>query len=988
MNKFSDKFEQKAPFFNNIIAIALFVFATALYILTLAPTVSLWDCGEFISCAVRMEVGHPPGAPLFLLLSKLFSLLAINDTSMIAFWSNTLSAVASGATIALLYLISFHIIARTLGCSKLIAAIGAAIGALTFAGTDTFWFSAVESEVYALSIFFTALTLWVILKWAEEYSAKKYCTRWLVLACYLIGLSVCVHLLNILLIPILTLIVGHTVGYRGWKHALLAFGIGIAILAIVLFVFIQNGLEIAMMFELFMVNSCGLPIHSGLITFAILLFGSLFTALFITRKSNDIWHFTFVGLLMFFIGYSAYAMVIIRSNDNTNINLNSPSHVFAFDSFMNREQYGDKPLLYGPYYNSTPIDIKTRKTYRPNGDGKYESFDKILSYKYSPDECGFFPRLYSQQPHHIYGYSLWCDIDPKSDKMPSLIDNIAFTMRYQLGFMYVRYFLWNFAGRQNDIQGNGGTLYGNWICGIPIIDNLHLASESSIAPTEENNKACNKYFLLPLLFGIIGIVALCYKKGEGRHYLTMLCLLFVMTGPAIAFYLNQTPYEPRERDYAYVGSFFAFAIFIAIGVAAFTSWLGKKTKSKITKTLGVIASFLALPVLVLSENYDDHDRSNRYFDLNIAKAYLNSCEPNAILFTYGDNDTYPLWYAQEVELFRTDVSVINFGLLGADWCINQLTTRRGNASPIQLTIPLERYKEGKLDNAMMTNSSTEFASVTDVVNFIGSDNPASKLPLKSGNSIDYSPTSYLWNSTPNGDTLFWHIDKDVLYKNDIAFLDILSANRWKRPIYFTIGGDSEIFMGLDRYLRNDGMVLKLTSKATTDSTEYFDTDVLLNNFMNNMVMGDAQSYNADCFVRQTFNTIRYREIANTVAQKLIDEQRLAEAQTVLEKLMKELPFENCDVEQELFFSIYLLHSVGLRDVATNEATKLLARYMQEMSFYINNLQKNRDEMEMYIKDKIAIGNYAIQILQNTDNEKLVAMLEQFNNAIGLTDTQH
>ena len=954
------------------IATAIFGLSTLLYVITLAPTTSLWDCGEFISCAVRLEVGHPPGAPLFLLLVRLFSLFAPSPDK-VAFCCNLVSAICSGATVALLYLITHNLISRTIRTSALTAIVASAIAALTFAVTDTFWFSAVESEVYAMSIFFTALTLWIVLKWAGLFeSTGRSDTRWLMLACYAIGLSVGVHLLNLLLIPVLTLIVWRACGRRGFVETLKAIAVGALVLIVILFAFVYHGLEIAMLLELFLVNTCGAPVHSGLISFCVILFASLFAATFMTRRRADIWHFVIAGTLLLAIGYTSYAMVIVRANAKPDINLNDPSQVFAFHSFINREQYGDRPLFYGPYYNSTPSGINTRRSYRLEGD-RYRPFDKILSYKYDDDQCGFFPRLYSEDSYHKYGYSLWTDIDPESSEKPSFAENVKFAMRYQLGFMYMRYFLWNFAGRQNDNQGSGGTIDGNWICGIKFIDDFHLSMRNGVHPAESGSKARNCYYLLPLIAGIAGLMRLAAGKGRSHHALTVIVLLFVMTGPAIALYLNQPPMEPRERDYAYVGSFFAFCIAIGFGVATAINL----SRTKTTKLLTAALAVAALPGLMLSQNFDDHDRSNRFFDLRIAQSYLESCEPDAILFTRGDNDTYPLWYAQQVEGIRTDVRVVNYGLMGADWCIRQLAAATQASAPVDFSISTDRYTEGNLDNALITNDYSEYVGLRDFVSFVGSNNPGSKLTLANGQKIDYSPTPNLWFDSPDGDTIFFSIGNEVLYKNDIALLDIIATNRWKRPIYFTVGGEEPaVAMGLDGYLQNEGLVLKLVPSVETDTSRL--ADILFDRFMNRIRLGDADTYHQDYFVRRTILTVSYRHLANRTASMLIGLGRTGDAQRVLEKSLSELPLDAIEPDSDSFETIRLMAKAGLADKAQRLAERHVGTLLEELAFFVDNIGNNPDEAAYGIESLKPAGLHAEKVMNEIGCADMAERIAQFN----------
>lgn len=970
---------------NLIVGWSLFVLSSVLYYLTMAPTVSLWDCGEFIACMNKLEVGHSPGAPFYLLLGRLFNLFA-SDTSNVAFTANMLSVFASAATVMLLYFSAEHILQRIFkeylaNFNTYLLIIGASfIGAFTFAVSDTFWFSAVEAEVYALSIFFTALCFWLFLKWEEAYQASKPSSKWLVLIAYLTGLSVGVHLLNLLIIPVLVLIIL----LRNKPFSWITFGkavlIGGGILAILLFGIIQNGLWLAGKLELIWVNSLGLPFHSGLITFISIIFGGLFFIIFITRTKNNKQHTLALLTLVFMIGYSSYTMIIIRASANTPINLNDPSNVFSFDSFLNREQYAQNPLLYGAYFNANGGELKYKTGHRPIGD-KYESFEKATAYKHDKKFTGFFPRMHSSNPTHIYGYAQWSGVNPEIASKPSFVTNLRFFFNYQVKHMYLRYFMWNFAGRQNDEQGHGNLLKGNWASGISLFDDDY--SQGMLPSIQHNNPSHNRYYMLPLLLGLIGIILLL-KNNTGKKYLSVIGLLFLMTGPVIILYLNQTPFEPRERDYAFAGSFFAFSILISMGAFALIHWMRSIYSSRSIGALTFVLTTIAVPVLMLSQNYDDHDRSGRELALNMARSYLASCEPNAILFTYGDNDTYPLWYVQEVEGYRTDVRVINHGLMGADWCVKQLSSSINDAGNIPLSIKKERYKSGDLDHALLLDRSEEYSPLHSVVQFIGSDHEQSKLKLESGSSIDYSPINKFSLAHSSSDTLKWTCSKRVLYKNDIALLDILASNQWERPIYFTIGADPEIFLGMQDYLRYDGMVYRLMPKPKDPKDAmYIDTEVLYDKYVNVINLGDGNSSYYDHYCRRTFGVMKHRQMTNVLAAKLLEQGRIDDAQKVIKKAINEFPVYVSPEAQGNTSIVHLMYVTGLQEEANDIATFLLHRHLNNLIWFNALPGKLQNASNNIFKDEIQKGESIRYLISDIQNKKLEQEFNRIYKQLGL-----
>ena len=677
--------------------------ASISYLLTIEPTASYWDCGEFICTAYRQEVGHPPGAPFFMILGRFFSLFAGGDVTKVAAMINSMSALASGFTVLFLYWSITHIAKRII-CTKdislfeSIAIIGSGItGALAFAYTDTFWFSAVEGEVYAMSSLFTALVFWCILKW-EESSNEKYSNRWLILICYLMGLSIGVHLLNLLVIPAIVLVYyfkKYTITTKGIIKSLI---LSLIILAFVLYGIIPGVVYIASVFELIFTNGFGAPYNTGTIIYAILGISGLGYGLYYSFKNRKaVLNTVLLGITVIIIGYSCFAMIVIRSMANPPMDENNPDNVFALQSYLNREQYGDRPLIFGEYYNSPLVGYEDGSPVYIQKNGRYEIADYKTKRRFEPGSTTFFPRMFSQEPSHFKGYEHWAGVN-KTDK-PSFVQNLKFFFDYQVGYMYLRYFLWNFVGRQNDIQGHDENLInGNWISGIPFIDNARLGDQDLLPDYLKNNKGRNRYFFLPLILGILGMIFMLKSNAQGKRYFWIIMLFFVLTGVAIVVYLNQTPYQPRERDYAYAGSFYAFAFYIGFGAAWLMKIVDKYFNKNMIAALGAIfLCFLSGPIVLAVENWDDHDRSGRYTARDFAKNYLESCEKNAILFTNGDNDTFPLWYAQEVEGIRTDIRVVNLAYINTDWYINQMRKKAYLSDPLPISIPKEKLTEGTRD---------------------------------------------------------------------------------------------------------------------------------------------------------------------------------------------------------------------------------------------------------------------------------------------------
>jgi len=715
---------KKFKLYNTILGWIVFLIAAYTYLSTMEPTASLWDCGEFIATSYKLEVGHPPGAPFFMLVQKVMSLLAGNNVHKVAYWMNVTSALSSAFTILFLFWTISYIARRiilkiknkdTLNTAESIAVLGSAtVGALAYTFSDTFWFSAVEAEVYAMSSMFTAITFWIALKW-DEQADKPYAYRWLILLGLLIGMAIGVHLLNLLVIPAVSIIIYYrlfvdnkNISLKKENTGLLvSFIIGSLVLLFIMYGIIQGLVALGSQFELLFVNTFGLPFESGFITFLLLLFGVLIYGIIYSIKHRKyILHDILLFTIMILIGYSVFAIIVIRSNANPPIDENNPEYSFALKAYLNREQYGNRPLLYGPYYDAQIIGEEPIYTYyKDDSLKKYIKIKKTNpNYKYDPNRETIFPRMYSQEKDHIEGYKAWGGVEP--GEKPNFINNLKFFFNYQLGFMYFRYMFWNFVGKQNDIQGHGGILHGNWLSGINFIDNARLGPQDKI-PTKWKNKASrNKFYFLPLILGILGLLYSLYH----RKYFWAILVFFFMTGIAIVIYLNQTPYQPRERDYAYAGSFYAYAIWIGLGVLAIYDMLKRLLKSETTNA--IIASLLGLtiPILMGSQTWDDHDRSGRYHTRDLAADYLNSCDKYAILFTYGDNDTFPLWYDQETEGIRTDVRDVNLSLFSTDWYIDQMKRKAYESDPLPIPISKKKYREGTRDIIIINENPNLFVN--------------------------------------------------------------------------------------------------------------------------------------------------------------------------------------------------------------------------------------------------------------------------------------
>jgi hypothetical protein len=888
---------------NNIVGWVVCFIACTVYILTAEAGGSLWDCGEFVSSCFKLQIPHPPGAPLFVILGRVFIILFGDNPLAAAKAVNMMSAVASGFTILFLFWTITHFARRivgvkttdTLQSGQLWSIMGAGIvGALAYTFSDSFWYSAVEGEVYALSSFFTAIVFWAILKW-ENHADEPGADRWIVFIFFMMGLSIGVHLLNLLTIPAIVMVyyfrkkdhfnytvirkwflrltvIGGILGFigalimanaevsernpgmDGTLSGLMILGTAVAIGLLFLveglnkdkkshyggiYIFfllgciitgavqvgvIQYTVKLAGTFDRYFVNGFGLPFFSGFAFFFILLAVLIWVGLKYAAKKGwaylrlALWCVTFM-----LIGYSTYVTTMIRSNANPSVDMYNVDNPMSLVGYLGREQYGDFPLLYGQKFTARPIDLKTTGMRYQKSKDKYIELGEDRRYVFAAEDKMVFPRVWdmSNDQNHADYYAYFLGInrmrDGSYERQPDQLDNIRFFFQYQVNWMYFRYFMWNFAGKQNDNQGlfAGNVRDGNWITGISPIDNLFYGDQSNMPESLKNNKAHNTLFALPLILGLLGLFYHYKKRGDD---FAVNFLMFFFTGMAIVLYLNQPGYQPRERDYAYVGSFYAFAVWIGLGVLKVRDWLSKALSQATAASIATVICLLAVPVLMAQQEWDDHDRSKKELARDIAKDYLESCAPNAILFSFGDNDTYPLWYAQEVEGIRPDVRVINYSLLGIDWYINQLRYKVNESDPIDVIWSADQIEGGKRDYIEYRPDpnipENRYYDLYDLMkNYVGKDNDqdAYSYPVKKL-SVPVDRNLVLKNGTANNNDsivseLRFEIAKNALMKNDLTVLNVVAANHWKRPIYFT--NPTTDGLGLERYLRRDGMSYRL-----------------------------------------------------------------------------------------------------------------------------------------------------------------------------------
>lgn len=1072
----------KYKLINNVLGWVTFAISSIVYLMTMEPTASFWDCGEFISSAYKLEVGHPPGAPFFMLTANLFTQFA-SDPSQVAVMVNSMSALFSGLTILFLFWSITHLARRILvnegekiSNSQLITIMGSGlVGALAYTFSDTFWFSAVEGEVYAYSSLFTAVVFWLILKW-EAVADKPHADRWMVLIAYLMGLSIGVHLLNLLCIPAIVLVYY----YKKYpnptlKGTFVALFISFAIIAVMMYGVVQGLVEVCGWFELLFVNGMGMPYNSGVFAYVVVLLGVIAWAIYETMTSNpnkvrmniafilsvtligipfigsgyvigilliaaltaylflskrtsiEVMNTILVSLLVIVVGYSSYALILVRSSAETPMDQNSPKDIFTLRTYLAREQYGKTPLIYGQTYVSevkrqnqggscaavtkegAPTWSRVIKKDKTEKDKYYVSRYES-EYEYIDELNMLFPRMHSGDGRHVSAYQEWAQVkgepvqfDRCGERVtvmkPTFAENIRFFFTYQLNFMYWRYFMWNFSGRQNDIQGNGEVDKGNWITGIKAIDSVMVGPQDDMPYDIANNKGHNVYYLLPLLLGIIGLLYQAYAGEKGIQSFWVTFFLFFMTGIAIVLYLNQTPYQPRERDYAYAGSFYAFCIWIGFGVAGLAKILEKygKLPAVAAASVATVAS-LFVPIQMAAQNWDDHDRSGRYAARDFGINYLESCEPNAVIFTNGDNDTFPLWYAQEVEGIRTDIRVCNTSYLQTDWYIDQMKREAYESKPLPISWERADYIQGTRDVAYIFPMTDQPIDLNTALSFVKSNDPKYKKIPGISQPLDYIPSQTLLYKVDTAAALKRGViqpadsalmlsemtidlkDKEVLGKQELIVLDMLQTNNWERPIYYAVTVSPDQFVKLDGYFQQTGLAYQIVPMSTKGTNKAVNSEKMYDNVMNKFKWGGVN--NPDVYLDE--NTMRMCKsfrmaLFSKLAGTLISEGKNDKALKVLDKAMEVLPAKTVPLD-------YSALSIGEFYFTLNQKEKAEAVYngiadnsLRSLRWYFRLNPNQMASVMGDVEHNLAVLQEILRIGKQYDPEYGKAFQEEFDN---------
>ncbi len=1048
---------------NNILGWFVFTIALVTYWFTVEPTASFWDAGEYITTSSNLEVGHPPGAPLYQLLGAFFSIFAMEATD-IALTINLMSVFASAFTILFMFwsltLLLTNIISKKIEISKesSYAILGsAAIGSLSFAFSDSFWFNAVEAEVYAMAAFIMSVLFYLALRWERDMNTPRG-DRWVVLIAFVIGLSFGVHFMGLLTIPAM----GMLYFFKNYKTVTIKNFIiaNIVMVAILLFIFkllLPMTLKFFSASEIFFINSIGLPFNSGTIIAGLLFIGLFYYLLRYTRNKGFVnLNTLLLSVLFIFIGFSSWIMLPVRANAGTMINENNPNNARELLAYYNREQYPETHLFHGPMFSEKYVGLDPASPYKDDKpkfekdevNGKYIIVNDYVNASQNTDDAqkGFFPRMWSMEHATNYmqftdgldytikreylGESRLVDIvkdfnqDIREGKIgvdeldsflkdfgpfldiqkPSFMQNMAYMFEYQFGYMYWRYFMWNFSGRQDDKQGEYTDLHGNWLTGINFIDDARLGAQEFISSDAKNNKARNTYFMLPLILGIIGI--LFHFKNDPKNFWVLL-IFFLFTGIALKIYLNERPFEPRERDYALVGSFYVFAMWIGFGVYALFEIVKEKIKPKLALPLVLVVTTLTVPVLMGSQNWDDHDRSNRYTAQSMAKMYLDSCDENAIIFTIGDNDTFALWYAQGIEGYRQDVRVVNTSLFQTDWYIDDMKKKAFSSDPIPSQLTHDKYKYGSRDFLFYQQTRKDTIDIKDWMNFVADDSKKTQVELDSRKWANTFPSkvirvpvdkeAVLRNGIvdpKDADKIVPYIDivlkGDVLYKNRLLMLDVIANNNWERPIYFSGGafGDDD-YIWMKEFLQLEGVVYKLVPIRTPlDKGNPFEMGRIDTDKMFDIVMnwkwgnsGDPDIYH-DVETRR--NGITYRSNISKLANALIEEGKNEKAEKVLDLAMEKMPVDYFEFYSLLEPFVLGYYQINKTEKAREVYQSVVKHYQEHLLFY-SKLSYSRQEA---IGDEIFsdLGRYRglLDILASFDNQEYtIEEAEKFNNYLQL-----
>ena len=1044
---------------NTILGWVVFAIALTTYSLTVEPTISFWDCSEYIATSAKLEVGHPPGAPLFQMFGAFFAMFAF-EAEQVALMVNMMSVFSSAFTVLFLFwsltlLMKRLFVKDETNNNNAIMVLGSAfVASLAFSFTDSFWFNAVEAEVYAMATLLIAVLLWLGLRWEQDMDEPKG-NKWLLLISLVIGLSFGVHFMAILTIPS----IGFIYYFKKYKNITLKSFIiaNVIIVSILLFIFkllLPYTLAFFGKTEIFMVNSLGLPFNSGtifafLVIVAIFYFGLRYTK----QKGMVLPNTILLSVLFILIGFSTWMMLPIRANANVPINENKPSDAAEVLAYYNREQYGEQQLFYGPQFSDSYSGLDENNPYsdeKPNYERDYTQKKYIITNNYKnakqntdDNHKAFLPRMWSSE--HAVNYMSFTEpldfrIKPEyADEQelveivaefrnvfnqgrldledyesflksygeyliiekPSFANNIKFMVEYQFGYMYWRYLMWNFVGKQNDNQWKGDALNGNWISGIKAFDEKRLGNQSQLSSDMKNNRGRNTYYFLPFLLAVIGIVFHIRKDLKSFY---VLLALFLFTGIALKIYLNERPFEPRERDYALVGSFYVFAMWIGFGIYGIYDGIKKFIQPKVAIPLVLVISLLAAPVLLAKENWDDHNRSNKYTALAMAKKYLDSCEPNAILFTIGDNDTFPLWYAQEIEGYRTDVRIVNTSLFMTDWYIDQMKRKAYDSEPVPISFSREQYRGSNRDYSFFVERTKDPILLDDLIKFMSLEDERAKVQLRSGLWVNYFPSKKIiipidkdhiiknkvvsekfYDSIVPAIT--FEIKKEALYKNRLMMLDIVNQNNWERPIYFTGGSFGEDdYLWMKDYLQLDGLCFKLVpvrkaQKGGPNPMEmgYIDSDKMFD-IVTKWDWGNSGSDKIYHDPDTRRNGITYRTNLARLMETLIIEEKKDKAKKIADLAMEKMPIEHFNYYTlvEPFAQGY--YELNEREKAREILTKLIKKYQEELTFFSS--LKSSEQYAMRVDIVSNIERYR-NIIRIADDAKDVDFYKQekvkFNN---------